>query len=304
MIKIHTKNLPLKFRQNITSLYGAKGEKWLDDLPRTLKMICRKWNLTLDDFFKNLSFNFVAKCSDEDGEKYVLKVGVPDEDSPLLTEKNTLEAFDGKGAVKVIKFDENLCAMLLERAIAGKTLSETCGEDYVKAVEITIQVLKKLPRNPPDKTKFINLETWIEGLDRAVKVGFAPEKVSKAQAFFAELIEPFDKKMLLHGDVHFDNILSAKREPFLLIDPKGLIGEIGYEIAVFLNDLAGWTEHLANRKSILAKAVKRFSKEFAVSEKKLRKWSYAFAVLSAWWMMKDFGENCEKTLALADIWEV
>jgi streptomycin 6-kinase len=299
-----TENLPLKFRQNIKGLYGAKGEKWLDDLPQTLEEICVKWNLTLEDFFPNLSFNFVAKCFDNKGEKYVLKVGVPDEDSPLLTEKRTLEAFDGKGVVKVLRYDEKLCAMLLERAVEGKTLSETCGEDYAKAVEIAIEVLKKLPRNPPDKTQFINLETWIDGLNRAFKAGFAPEKVSKAQEFFAALIEPFERKILLHGDVHFDNILSARREPFLLIDPKGLIGEIGYEIAVFLNDLAGWTEHLANRKMILETAVKRFSVEFAVSSQDLRKWCFAFAVLSAWWMMEDFGENCEKTLALADIWDV
>ncbi len=304
MNKIQAEKLPPKFRQNVIGLYGTKGEKWLADLPQMLETICTKWSLKLEDFFPNLSFNFVAKCSDKDGEKYVLKVGVPDEDSPLLTEKNTLEAFDGKGAVKVIKFDENLCAMLLERAIDGKTLSETCGEDYVKAVEIVIQVLKKLPRNPIDKTHFINLEKWIDGLNRAVTEKFAPAKVTKAQEFFAALVEPLEQKILLHGDVHFDNILSAKREPFLLIDPKGLIGEIGYEIAVFLNDLAGWTEHLANRKTILYKAIKRFSKEFAVSEQNLRKWCFAFAVLSAWWMMEDFGENCEKTLALADIWDV
>jgi streptomycin 6-kinase len=304
MNKILSENLPPKFRQNVIGLYGAKGEKWLSDLPQMLEKTCTKWNLTLEDYFPNLSFNFVAKCSDKNGEKYVLKVGVPDEDSPLLTEKRALEAFDGQGAVKVLRYDDKLCAMLLERANSGKILSEVCGEDYLKAVDIAIEVLKKLPRNPPNKTQFINLETWIDGLNSAVTEKFAPEKVAKAQEFFAALIEPFERKILLHGDVHFDNILSAKREPFLLIDPKGLIGEIGYEIAVFLNDLAGWTEHLANRKTILDKAIKRFSKEFAVSEQNLRKWCFAFAVLSAWWMMEDFGENCEKTLALADIWDV
>ena len=194
--------------------------------------------------------------------------------------------------------------MLLERAVDGKTLSETCGENYEKAVEITIKVLKKLPRNPPDKTKFINLETWIDGLNRAVKAGFAPEKVSKAQKFFTELIEPFEKKILLHGDVHFGNILSANREHFLLIDPKGLVGEIGYEIAVFLNDLAGWTSHLSNRREILEKSLGKFSQSFDVSVENLRKWSFAFAVLSAWWVMKDFGGNYKRELALADIWDV
>ncbi len=304
MNKNYAEALPKRFWQNIKGLYGAKGEKWLTELPQTLALIGVKWNLTIDDFFPNLSFNFVAKCSDRRGENYVLKVGVPDEDAPLLSEKRALEAFDGKGAVRVLRYDENLCAILLERAVEGKTLSEVCGEDYAKAVEIAVEVMLKLPRNLPDKTHFTNLETWFEGLDRAVQADFAPEKIAKAQGFFAELTEPFERKILLHGDVHFDNILSARREPFLLIDPKGVVGEIGYEIAVFLNDLAGWTAHLANREQILESAVEKFSKAFGVPPNELRKWAFAFAVLSAWWMVEDFGGNYQRELDLADIWEV
>ena len=154
------------------------------------------------------------------------------------------------------------------------------------------------------KSKFINLETWIKGLDRAVKLNFQPEKVARAKMFFAELVEPIEKKILLHGDIHFDNILSAKREPFLLIDPKGIIGEMGYEIAIFLNDLADWTSHLKNQKEFLDKAVEKFAKAFNIDEKKLRKWAFAFAVLSAWWMMEDFGNNKEKDILRAEIWDV
>ncbi len=304
MNKNFVENLPVKFRQNISGLYGAKGDQWLADLPVTMAEIAGKWSLEIGKVYSNLSFNFVAQCVDETGEKYVLKVGVPEEDSSILFEKRTLKAFHGKGAVKVIKFDKARCAMLLERAIDGKTLSEVCGEDYVRAVEIAIEVMLKLPRNSPDKSKFINLETWIDGLNKAVKTGFAPHKVARAKQFFAELVEPFEKKILLHGDFHFDNIISAQREPFLVIDPKGVVGEIGYEIAVFLNDLAGWTAQLANRKQILDFAVERFSKAFGVRSRELRKWAFAFAVLSAWWMMEDFGKDFENTLALTEMWDV
>ena len=299
-----TKNLPPKFIQNILGLYGAKGEKWLEDLPNMLAEICEKWSLQIDKVFPNLSYNFVASCVNENGEKYVLKTSVPEENAPIIYEKRALEAFDGKGAVKVIKFDKKRCAMLLERAIEGKTLGEVCGEDYEKAVRIAVDVMRKLPRNPLNKNEFINLETWINGLKKAVEANFELEKVSKAQKYFAELIEPLERKILLHGDIHFDNILSAQHEPFLVIDPKGVMGEIGYEIAVFLNDLAGWTEHLANRKELLAKAVESFSQAFDITPTDLRKWSFSFAVLSAWWMMEDFRENDERTLGFADIWEV
>lgn len=304
MSKKHAENLPEKLTQNISGLFGAKGEKWLADLPEIIREISAEWSLTIDKTFPNLSFNYVASCVDKMGEKYVLKIGVPETDSPVLSEKRALEAFGGKGAVKLLKFDARLCAMLLERAMPGKTLSEVCGEDYGEAVEIAIEVMRKLPRNPPDKSEFVNLETWINALNRAVKINFEPEKVCKAQKFFAELVEPFERKILLHGDIHFDNILTARREPYLLIDPKGIVGEIAYEIAVFLNDLAGWTAHLSNQKKILASAVESFSQAFAVSTADLRKWAYAFAVLSAWWMLEDFGKGWEAQILRADIWEV
>ena len=244
MKEIFKENLPPKFTRNIAGLHGAKGERWLADLPDIINEICGKWSLEVDKVFPNLSFNFVASCVGETGEKFVLKIGVPEEDAPVLDEKRALEAFDGCGSVRLIKFDAKLTAMLIEKAVEGRTLNEVCGENYGKAVEIAVDVMRKLPRRPANKSEFINLESWIDGLNRAVEAGFAPEKVAKAQKFFAELVEPFGNKILLHGDIHFDNILSAQREPFLVIDPKGLVGEIGYEIAVFLNDLAGWTNRI------------------------------------------------------------
>ena len=240
----------------------------------------------------------------ETGEKFVLKIGVAEEDSSVFEEKRALEAFGGNGAVRLINFDAGLSAMLIEKAVEGLTLSEVCGEAYEKAVNIAVDVMQKLPRQPPNKAEFVNLQSWIDELNRAVAVGFEPEKVARARRFFGELVEPFGNKVLLHGDIHFDNILSARREPFLLIDPKGIVGEIGYEIAVFLNDLAGWTSHLPHRKQVLNSAVESFSRAFAVSAKDLRKWAYSFAVLSAWWMLEDFGKNRKEDVLRAEIWDV
>ncbi len=298
------KNLPPRFIKNISGLYGARGEKWLLSLPRAINEICGKWSLEIETVFPNLSFNFVAACVTRSGEKCVLKIGVPEKDSSLVYEKRALQAFNGRGAVRLFKSDAKLGALLIERAVEGKTLHEVCGEDYGQAVEIAADVMKKLPRDPPDKRKFINLETWTAELKRAAAINFEAEKVARARKFFAELAKPSEKKMLLHGDIHFDNILSARREPFLLIDPKGIVGEIGYEIAVFLNDLADWTSHLSNRKDILDAAVASFSESFAVSDQDLRKWAYSFAVLSAWWMMEDFADNQEKHILRAEIWQV
>ncbi|MGI8555150.1 MAG: aminoglycoside phosphotransferase family protein [Pyrinomonadaceae bacterium] len=299
----YTKNLPEKFTRNILELHGANGKKWLADLPAIVAEISGKWSLKIEKAFSNLTFNYVAACADETGAKCVLKIGAA-KDSSIKYESRALEAFAGKGAVKLLKFDRKLYAMLLERAVPGKTLGEACGGDFFKAFQIALELMKKLPRQPIDKNKFINLETWKDDLSRAVKAGFEPEKVGKARKFFAEMSEPFERKILLHGDIHFDNILTARREPFLLIDPKGVVGEIGYEVAVFLVDLTGWTEDLPNQKEILEAALKSFSDAFAVSIKDLRKWCFAFAVLSSWWVTEDFGKVWKEQILRAEIWEV
>jgi streptomycin 6-kinase len=36
------------------------------------------------------------------------------------------------------------------------------------------------------------------------------------------------------------NIVTSDRSEFLAIDPKGIVGHLGYDIAVFLNNLHWW----------------------------------------------------------------
>jgi len=296
-------NLPAQFTENIAGLHGAKGKRWLADLPLVLAEASRKWNLSVEKSFPNLTFNFVAACLDETGEKAVLKIGVPEENPPIMQEKNTLEAFGGAGAVKVFKFDENLCAMLLERAVPGKTLREKFLPESPQALQAAIDVMKKLPRQPLNKTNFPTLESWTNDLVKARKTDFASPRIEKAHRIFADLRQPFDSQVLLHGDVHFDNILTAKRAPFLLIDPKGCVGEIGYEIAVFLNDLVGWTIHLPSRETVLAHAVEQFSENFDLDKKEIYCWSFAQSILAAWWMFEDFGRDWENYMTCAKMWE-
>ncbi|MGW6553475.1 aminoglycoside phosphotransferase family protein, partial [Streptomyces sp. NPDC055051] len=47
--------------------------------------------------------------------------------------------------------------------------------------------------------------------------------------------EPGDR--LLHWDLHYDNVLGAEREPWLVIDPKPLAGDPGFELLPALTDL-------------------------------------------------------------------
>ena len=296
-----SENLPPQFSKNVLGTCGERGERWLNDLPVTIGEIAARWSLAVEKPFPNLSYNYVAACVRADGSHAVLKIGLPEEKPEIFNEANFLQICNGEGAVKLLDFDRKNRAMLLERLSPGKHLKEIfCGNE-TQAVKIAIDVMKKLRRKPIADSEFRRLEDWFKGFDRAENTNFPKEYVRKAQGFFDELNSR--QNYLIHGDLHHENILSATREPFLAIDPKGIIGDIGYEISVFLNNHRWWLESEPNLQEKLDDAVRQFSEAFAIEPQDLRKWAFAQMVLSAWWTFEDGRSDWEKWLACAEIWD-
>lgn len=302
MTKNEREELPEKFVRTMKESHGMRGEKWLAHLPFIIAELAARWQIMVEKPFPNLSYNYVASCVGADKSEAVLKIGFPEEDSPIFNEAEMLKMFEGNGAVKLLRIDEQRHALLLEKLIPGAHLKTIFRANETKAVDIAIQVLRKIKRNPPLKHNFIPLENWFRGFQKAKNTNFPAQAVNKACSFYNELT--MEQKFLLHGDFHHENILSAAREPFLIIDPKGIIGEIGYEISVFLNNHAWWLSYEPNLLEKLDDAVSRFAEAFAIEPQNLRKWAFAQAVLSAWWTFEENGKNWKTDLELANIWDI
>lgn len=295
--------MPENFRRNILDLHREKGEQWLADLPDLIAEISGKWSLEVGESFPDLSYNFVAPCVCADGTNAVLKIGYHEKDSVVFSEAKYLTVLDGNGAVKLLRFDENHCALLLERLSPGENLIETATTDDEQATANAIQVMKKIRRSPPKNVEFSTLEKWVDSFLRAEKTDFNFAHIKKAQKIFERLIYS-SEQLLLHGDLHHQNILSAGLDSYLAIDPKGIVGDIGFEISVFLNNPRGWLLTNPDRRKIAQRRVEQFAEAFAINPRDLRDWAYAEAVLSAWWTMEDGGGDWEKWLACAEIWEM
>lgn len=295
-------SLPEKFARIISEAHGVEGKRWLVRLPEIVERIENEWNLSVFAPFPNLSYHFVAPCVCAEGSEAVLKIGFPENDSPMFNEAEILRLYNGNGAVKFLRLDAERFALLLEKLDAGKTLKDFYKNDDRAAVQTAIEILRKIKRKPPDRHNFVRLEDWFFGFKKAKKTIFPAEKLNKADGFYHELKGA--EKHLLHGDFHHENLLSATRESFLAIDPKGIVGEIGYEIAVFLNNHHWWLESELDLSAKLNDAVRQFSEAFNITPEDLRKWAYAQMVLSAWWTFEENGENWQSDLALAEIWEV
>jgi streptomycin 6-kinase len=129
---------------------------------------------------------------------------------------------------------------------------------------------------------------------------FPPNLVSLAEQLFAELLATAAPSMLLHGDLHHYNILSARRQPWLAIDPKGVCGEPAYEVGAWLHNPFDLLQR-PQPDRLLARRVTIFSEMLGIETERLAGWGMAQAVLSAWWSYEDHGHSWEPALACAEL---
>ena len=291
--------LPETFISTIKNVYKKDGERFLAVLPVLIDEVSDRWGLTKVTPVPNLSFNFVAFANRGDDE-VILKMGVPNPE--LTSEMTALKLFNGDGACQLLEHDEERGLLLLERLKPGKMLAEL--EDDEERTIIAAEVMSKLWRKVPSDNKFIKLSDWFAGLKKIRPhfdggTGPFPKKLlERVESFLPELFADTDVK-LMHGDFHHFNILSSERG-WLVIDPKGVIGPVGYEVGPLMlnpwSSISDWNRfkvHTERRVSILAERL-------GWEREKIIKWSMAHAILSAWWSIEDNMEDAN-TIQCAEI---
>ena len=107
--------------------------------------------------------------------------------------------------------------------------------------------------------------------------------------------------MLLHGDLHHDNILSAERQPWLAIDPKGIVGEPAYEVGALLRNPWSVLLDMPQPGRILARRVDQLAEELGFDRARIVGWGIAQAVLSAWWCLEDHYPGWEFSIGCAEL---
>jgi len=110
-----------------------------------------------------------------------------------------------------------------------------------------------------------------------------------------------DEPVLLHGDLHQENILAARRQPWLAIDPKGLIGEPAYETGALLRNSLPDLLKMPQARRVLARRVDQLSEELGLDRERIRGWGIAQAVLSVWWGIEDEDKVYEDDLLCAEL---
>lgn len=295
--------IPENFVRKMITMHGAEGQRWLDRLPTILAACEQRWNLTIGAPFSNLSFHYVTSAVDEHGEPVVVKACSPT--GEFEKESLAIRLFDGHGMARLLASDQDDEVMVLERLQPGTLLKSV--EDDEQAISGAVSVMKQLWRPVPAGASFPTVQDWGKGFTRLRQHyqgghgPFPPKLLDEAEHLFAELSASMDDPVLLHGDLHQENILAAQRHPWLAIDPKGLIGEPAYEIGALLRNPLPELLQMPHPGRVLARRVDQFAEELGLDRERIRGWGLAQAVLSVWWGVEDEGRIYEETLICAEL---
>jgi streptomycin 6-kinase len=198
--------------------------------------------------------------------------------------------------VRLLKADPARGCVLLERLKPGTPLSAVADDD--RATQIVAQVMGKLWRLPPADHSFRSVADWAAGLGRLRKKfggGTGPLSavlVTKAERLFTDLLASMKDEVLLHGDLHHENILYSERRGWMAIDPKGILCEPAYEVGALLRNISPHLLSQPRPAQVVARRVNIVCEELGLDPKRVLAWGLAQAVLSAWWCLED-GAGCE-----------
>ena len=286
------------FVTKIIKLRGDRGKNWIKNLPSIVERYANLWKLKIFPPF-NLSYNYVCPAEREDGSRAVLKIGFSD-DKEFRSEYEALMIFNSKGVVKLLEAHPLNCAMLLERLDPGINLKSVITED--KAMQIAADLIKRIAKLPPKSRRFPTITDWSNKLRLPINDplnSISPNLINRAKNIFEKLETNTLNKFLIHGDLHYKNILSSQREKWLAIDPKGVVGDLAYETGSLLR--SNFPKSKDEIKQILSRRISLLSHGLGINQRRIRLWGFAQAVLAAVWRLEDNSEIVEPLLTYARI---
>ena len=220
---------------------GPDWAEWVDGLPALLAELLEEWGLSSDGLMMHGYVGLVVPVRTAGGSPAALKVSFPDEESEH--EHLALQRWGGRGAVRMLRADPKRRAMLLER-LHQERLLEMWDLEACEVVAGLYELLH-VPALPQLRLLTSYVDTWAGEMEALPRIAPLPRRlVEQAISLSRDFVaDSASVGTLIHGDLHYDNVMAADRAPWLAIDPKPMSGDPHYELAPMLwnrfDELAG-----------------------------------------------------------------
>ncbi len=273
---------------------GESGRTWISALPALAATYIDHWQLQVDGDSAFGAVALIIPVARRDGSKAVLKLQPVDDETG--GEPAALQAWAGRGAVRLLEHEAGSGAMLLTRLDASRDL--TVVEDDLAAARVIAELLVQLNsvRAPAGMRRLSDIAaaTLAEAPDAVRLARDAEERrlLSDCASRLDEMITDPIEDRLLHWDLHYFNVL-ATLDPsrrWTAIDPKPLSGDSGFELMPAL-----WNrwDDLVQTGDVTRALLRRFdamTEVLGLDRSRAATWTLARVLQNAVWDLVRFNE--------------
>ena len=305
--------LPDNKRHAIERAFPGGGRVWCDGFTSLLADFGRRWGLTYLGFApEGLATNVVLFAETSAGTPVVLKTGYPDPEN--LTSIIALEAYGGRHAVRLLASDLDQQVILMERVLPGTNFRQarrdgsrvagSFGDSGAENPGDPLHLFASLPVRQWSDSGLPEFEAWLVKARRDYQQCKLYDEafllhLDGAIRCYEGLVDRYPSNVLLHGDLHHENILFDATRGWLAVDPKGVIGpavmECGRFIHNFIEDELGMPDlSMApddRVEEVLRSRIDHFSRRIAVPWADVVSVAYVDLVVSTCWTLIDGDEE-------------
>jgi streptomycin 6-kinase len=175
----------------------------------------------------------------------------------------------------------------VERAEPGTRAASLVRDHDEQATTALVTVARRLHQSPPPGCRLPALRGLGEAFESHLRrfPGDDPlprHLIERAGRLFDELCDSAPAEVVLHGDLHHDNVLRAEREPWLAIDPSPRIGDPGFECGAMLyNPDPGLRED--GLLALVPARIEQLADGLGIAVDRVAAWGFVMAMLSEVW---------------------
>lgn len=289
------------------------GAAWVATLPGLVARAAQRWDLVPGEPFPDGSAAWTAPVRRADGTDAVLKIVLPHDEA--RHEAAALQAWAGRGAVRLLAHEPADWALLLERVLPGTPLTTSTlpADERLRAAAAVHRALTGLPVGLPTDVSHLTdvCQVWARQLvDRAGRAAVEGELdvdgglVAHAHDLLRSLPVAGPADVVLHGDLNPGNLLEGPDGRWVAIDPKPVRGDPAYDLWPLLEQVDP-PLRTSDPARVLAERTALLADELAIEGSRIAAWAFARCTESALWRWDELGDlaGAQRELDRAAVWE-
>ena len=215
------------------------GAERYNERIRVIEKYKEQWELSEITFQQSLSVNsLIFYAFSKRYGKVILKILINNEFDEDTKEIISLIQFQGENFCKLYEYSLEDKVYIMERIIPADTLYESARRE--ERIKIAGAIFKELHKPDLPDSIFPTYTEWFEAGKEGTKNRKDCEELRQylesAESMLKEIGRKYSRNVLLHGDLHHENILKNENGSYTVIDPKGVAGDPVFDLSRFILD--------------------------------------------------------------------